>query len=301
MDHILRVVPVWLERILALGMHREQFHFLHLFRDLARVVDHDLLRCFRPQVGKLLQHLVRRFEVQRRLFIRIAVFHSRLDDRPADGILRIQKMHVTGRNHRDAQFIAQGDNHSVQFPQFLLRGSLSFPDQERVVPDRLNLQIVVEGGNLLQPLVILPRQHRTEQFPRLARAADNQSFPVFPDQEAGHMRHPLEIFQMPGGNQPVQVHQAGPVFRQQNDMPAFPDGTALQVLIQIRQALRLRESLPHVLKHALQALGRCRGVVHRPVGVFETHAQMFAQCSEPEGFQVRIQFPGIGQRIDHRP
>ena len=148
--------------------------------------------------------------------------------------------------------------------------------------------------------MVCPRQHRAEQFPRLACAADDQSFPVFPDQKPGHVRHPLEIIQMPGGHQPVQVHQPGPVPGQQNDVPAFPDRAALEHRVQVLQVLRSREPLPCLFVHPLQAVGCRRGVVHRPVRVLQAHAQVLAYGPELVALQFRIQFPGIGQRIDHR-
>ena len=281
-------------------MLREQFDFLHLFRNLPGIVNDDLFCFFRAEIGEFLQHLVRRLEVQRRLQVRVGKFHAGLDNRPADSVFRIHKMHVARGHYRDIQFFAKFDNFPVQVPQFFLGGSLSVPQHEGVIADGLNLQVVVEGRNLLDPFMVFPVHHSPEQFTCLAGAAQDQALPVLLDHVPGHMRHTLEIVQVADGYQPVQVHQAGPVLRQQDNVPAFSDGTAGQCGVQVFFAYDVRMFLPGFLKHALQAVGCCRCVMHRPVGVLQADTQVFAQRGQAEGFQVRIQFPGIAQRIHHR-
>ena len=92
----------------------------------------------------------------------------------------------------------------------------------------------------------------------------------------GHVRYPLEIIQMADGNQTVQVHQSGPVLRQQDDMAALPDGSPGQRRVQFPFGSGFRMLFPGLLKHPVQALRRRRGVVDRPVGIFQADAQLLA-------------------------
>ena len=297
---VLGIIPEGLEGILPLGMHGEKRHGFHHVRDLPGIVDHNLPAFFLSQIAEFLQHLLRGFEIERGLLIRVLVIHPGLDHRPADGVLRVQKMHVPRGHHGLAQLFSQADDDPVQLPQVLFVLDIPFPQQEGVVPDGLNLQIIIEGGDLLQLLLALPGQHRPEQLPRLAGAAQDQALPVTADLLARHMRLPAEVLQMGEGHQPVQVHQPLPAFRQQDDMPAAADGSAPQIPVQILIGMNFRMRFRRGLEHAVQALGRGRGVVNRPVRVLQADAQMLAQRSQPEAFQRRIQLSRVGQRIHHR-
>ena len=66
-------------------------------RDLIGILDHDLIRAVLAQIGKLAEHLVRGFEVQRRLIVRVAKALSRHQDAAERLVLRLEEVHVAGR------------------------------------------------------------------------------------------------------------------------------------------------------------------------------------------------------------
>ena len=116
-------------------------------RDFIRVCDDNLFRFLRTQIFKFLQHLFCGPQIQRCLIIRIAESLSGHDDSPVDFILGINKMYITGGNHRFFKLFSQFHDPSVQIPKIFLGGYIIpvfIPHHKHVVTDRLDLQIIIE-------------------------------------------------------------------------------------------------------------------------------------------------------------
>ena len=167
--HVLNVVrgigPEGLEGILALGVLGEQAQSLHLVGNLAGIGNNHLPGLFLPQVGEFLQHLVGGFEVQWRLLVAVLITQARLDNGAVDGVVGVQEVHVPRGHHRNAQLLPQADNGAVQLPQSLVVGHLPLPHQEGIVADGLNLQVIVEPGDLLELVQLSPASTARKSSP----------------------------------------------------------------------------------------------------------------------------------------
>ena len=105
--------------LIGIGDDRRTFirahrrHGVHHIRDQIGVGDHDFLRLVVAQILKLLQHLLRGAQVERRLVVRILVLSRGHDDPAVNLVLRIQKMHVAGSHHRFMERLADLHDFSV--------------------------------------------------------------------------------------------------------------------------------------------------------------------------------------------
>ena len=136
---------------------------LHHVRNPVGVCDDDLVRLLLPQILELLQHLLRRAQIQRRLVVRLRILKIHiLKNPPVDLILRVQEMDVAGRTHGLAVLLSERDNPTVVVFQILdglrLISEVSIlvifrNGQKHVVADRLDFQIVIEIHNPLQFLL----------------------------------------------------------------------------------------------------------------------------------------------------
>ena len=113
-----------------------------------------------------------------------------------DLVLRLLKMHVAGGADRLAQLLAEPHDRAVEFPELLVRAHAAVTDHEPVVAQRLDLQIVVIGGNALELRPILMVDDCAEQLARLARRADDQSFAVGVQLALGDRRHALKVLEV---------------------------------------------------------------------------------------------------------
>ena len=145
---------------------------------------------------------------------------------PVNLILRVQEMDVPGGAHRLAQLLPQPDDGAIEAPQLLLRPGVAVAEHEGVVAQGLNLQEVVEGGNTLELRPVLVLRRRLEQLPRLTGGAYDQSLPMLHQLVLGHQRKPLEVLQVGGGNQLIEIFQPHLVFRNQDDVLGLPVGVA---------------------------------------------------------------------------
>ena len=112
-DLLLRIGQLGLEGFLIARVLGEHLDLPHHVRNFAGIVDHDL-PCAVAQVGKLVQHFPRGAEIKRRLLIRIVKPHARHQDFAEHRVLRIHKVHITGRADRLAQLVAQAQHALVQ-------------------------------------------------------------------------------------------------------------------------------------------------------------------------------------------
>ncbi len=84
-------------------------------RDPVCVGHNHFIGLFLSQIGKLLQHLLRRPEIQRRLIVRILVSLACLQYPSVYLILRVHKMDISGCCHRFSQLFPQSDDLPVDF------------------------------------------------------------------------------------------------------------------------------------------------------------------------------------------
>ena len=120
-DVVRRVRPVRLERLLPLRMLRVQADLANARGDLRRVVDDDFFSLRFAQITEFVEHFLCRFEIQRRLVVRVLESVRCLNDRAEFPVLRIEKMHVARRADRNAQLFAEPDDLAVEIAQLLLR------------------------------------------------------------------------------------------------------------------------------------------------------------------------------------
>ena len=135
--------------------------------DEVGVRHHHLPGLLLPQIGKLLEHLLRGFEVDGQGLVRIFKALGGQQDMPVDLILRVQEVDVPGGAHRLAHLLPQADDGAVEVPQLLLVLHDALAEHEHIVAQRLDLQIVVPRGDALELLPVLAVHHRLEQFPCL--------------------------------------------------------------------------------------------------------------------------------------
>ena len=89
---------------------------------------------------------------------------------------------------------------------------------EGVVAQRLNLQEIVPGGDALELRKVLALHHRLKQLSRLAGRADNESLPVLVDEALGHDGVALEVVQVRGRDELVEIAQAQLVLGQHDEV-----------------------------------------------------------------------------------
>ena len=88
--------------------------------DLHRIVDHDLPRFCRAQVGELLQHLLRCPEKEGRLCVCIVKPFSGHNDTAVNLILWIEEMYVACRHNGFSEFFSQFHDLPVDISQILV-------------------------------------------------------------------------------------------------------------------------------------------------------------------------------------
>ena len=152
--------------------------------DHVRIIDDDFLRLFRLEVAELVEHLLRRTEVELRVALLLVEATAGLDDPPIDVIVLVDIMAVAGRADRLSKLGSDVDDLQVIIDQVLrtVRGVLVTRDHEAVVSERLHLQIIVEGGDVHELLLIRAAGHRLEHFTGDAGAADDETLPQLPEQ-----------------------------------------------------------------------------------------------------------------------
>ena len=184
---------------------RQQLDLLHHVGDFAGVVDDHLVGLLWPQIGEFLQHFIGSLEVDGQRCVGIGKFLAGQQDVTVNLVLRLLKMHVAGGAYRLAQLLAQPDDGAVEVPQFLLRLHLAAAQHEHVVADGLYLQIIIKAGNALQLAPFSVIRHRPEQLARLAGRADDQTLPVGGQLRLGDGGHPVEVLQVGGADQLIQM------------------------------------------------------------------------------------------------
>ncbi len=287
---------------------------LHLIGDPAGVRHHHLVGLFLPQIAELLQHLIGGLEIQRQrcvdirqlfVFFRVVLLHhiSGEQDAAVDLVLRIQEMHVTCGAYRLAQLLAQADDGAVIVPQLLHGAHRPVSQHKHVVADRLDLQIIVEGGDALELLPILMAVRQClKQFSRLAGRADDQTLPMGHQLSFGDDRPLVEIFQVGQGDQLEQVLQPQLVFRQQDDVL----GSAVDLAAAGPQLQHLAvdllepgdaQFLLHLFEKGNQHVAYHGRIVAGPVVVESRQIQILGHNVQLELVELRQKILGQDQRI----
>ena len=134
---------------------------------------HHLIGLLLAEILELRQHLAGGAQVQRRLVVRVGEPLPRHKDPAIHLVLRIHEVDVAGGAHRDVQLLAQADDGAVELLQLLLILGNPLPHHKGVVAKRLDLQKIVEPGDVAQLAPWLAVQDGPEQFPLLTGAADD--------------------------------------------------------------------------------------------------------------------------------
>ena len=154
---------------------------LYHIRNSIRIGYDDFLRLIAAKIGKLFQHLFCRPKIEGRLIIRIRKMLPGHDDSPVNLVPRVQKMYVTGSNHRLMKLFAELYDFAVDFLNIFHRvniGKFFGCNHILVIAKRLNLQIIIKTHEPCDFRIRFTVEKRTVQFPRLTGASENQPFPV---------------------------------------------------------------------------------------------------------------------------
>ena len=178
---------------LALGQQLDAFD---LIRNGARVGYDHLVGFLLAEVLELLEHLVRRAEVDGQRRVRIWEFLGGQQDMAVDLILRLLKMHIAGGDDPLAQLLAKPDDGAIEVAQLLLTPGRTLAQHEAIVADGLDLEIIVEGRDALQLRPVLAVRHRPEQLARLAGRADDKPLAVRDQLALRDDGHTLEILEV---------------------------------------------------------------------------------------------------------
>ena len=178
------------------------------------------------QIGKLLQHLGGGLEVDGQRRVGIGELLAGQENTAVRLVLRLLEVNVAGGADGLSQLPAQADDGAVEFPQLLLGPDVAVAEHEQVVADGLDLQIVIEGGDALELGPVLVVLHRLEQLAGLAGRADDEPLPMGHQLGFGDDGHPLEVLQVGGRDQLVQVLEAHFVLGQNDDVLGKAAGLA---------------------------------------------------------------------------
>ena len=160
-----------------------------------RVIDDDFLRLFRLEVTELVEHLLRRTEVELRITLLLVEATAGLYDSPVDVVVLVDIVAVAGRADRLPELRGDVNDLQIIIDQVLraVRGVLVTRDHEAVVSERLHLQIIVEGGDVHELLLIRAAGHRLEHFTGDAGAADDEALPQLPEQGLRNTRTGFKV------------------------------------------------------------------------------------------------------------
>ena len=134
---------------------RQELEHLDAVGNGVRVRDNDLLRLFRAEVGKFVEHLLRRAVIERHGLVRVGEFLGRQQDAAEDLLLGIEKMHVARRHNGLAELLAELHDAAVEVAQGFLAAHGVVVEQEVVIRQRHDLEIVVKRRDAPQLRVAL--------------------------------------------------------------------------------------------------------------------------------------------------
>ena len=126
---------------------RDRLEALDLVGDLAWVRHDGLVGRLLAEVLELLEHLVRRAQVERRLQLGVVKALALHEDGAVDAVLGVEEVDVAGRDERLAELLGDLGDLEVDGDEVLVRldiGVLVAALEEVVVVDGLDLEVVVE-------------------------------------------------------------------------------------------------------------------------------------------------------------
>ena len=139
------------------------------------IFDHDLICLFCAEIGKLFEHLVGRFEVDRKRLVRVGHLLCRQQDVAVNLVLGVEEVHVSGGNDGLSQLVAQLYNRAVEASEFFFILCHALFQHEAVVADGLDFKIVVKFRDALELCPALVVHDCLKQLSCLARRADDQA------------------------------------------------------------------------------------------------------------------------------
>ena len=161
------------------GSERNRTNILHHIGNQIGVGDYHLKSLFPSQIGKFLQHFIRRAQIQRSLLVSVAEFHPRHQYRAEYSISGIEKMHVAGRHNRLVQRFSQLNHRFIKlFDSFKILCD-SFSNHVFIILKGLDFQIIIKRSDVAKLRPFFPRNNRLIQFSGFTGASDNQPFPMF--------------------------------------------------------------------------------------------------------------------------
>ena len=176
--------------------------------DLVGVGDNHLICFIGAKIGKLIQHLIGRAEIERRLIVGVLKFHTGQQDGAEDRVFRLHKMHVTGCNNWFIELFTNPKDGFIVFNQLIAVLRPAGLNHKFIVAQRLDFQIIIKGCNVAQLFKRFPLDNRLEQFPCFTGTADQQPFPVFHNLTLWGAGPAVIILNMCAGNQFIQVFQS---------------------------------------------------------------------------------------------
>ena len=242
---------------------RDRLEALDLVGDLARVRHNGLVGRLLAEVLELLEHLVCRAQVERRLHLGVVEALALHEDGAVDAVLRVEEVDVAGRDERLAELLGDLGDLEVDLDEVFIRldsGVLVAALEEVVVVDGLDLEVVVERGNLHELLVRALLLDGADELAGLAGGADGQAAPVLLDDVFRQARLAVEVAQVRERDELIEVAQAVGVLGEHDDVV----GALLQVVLLDKVALHAVDDLEVALA-AAQGLGGVRECLHDAV------------------------------------
>ena len=160
------------------------------------VRDNDLAALFRAEIGKLLKHLVRGFEIERQIPVRVLKAAPGKQNVAEKLLLGVKEMHVARGNDGFSKLFAQCDDAAVKVAQLVVIFGGAVFQHKGVVAYGLNFKVIVKLAQALKLLVAPVAGHCLKHLARLARRADNQPLAVLQQQAFRDDGGFAEVFQM---------------------------------------------------------------------------------------------------------
>ena len=130
-------------------------------------------------------------------------------------------MHITGSNQRLVQLFGQLSHLEIEIYQILITiyiGKSFLPHKKFIIANRLNFQIIIEGGNLQKLLLWSTSHNSPHQLSRFTGRTNNQALPILLNQLLGQSRTLEEKPQIGHGHQLVKIPQTDRILGQNNNM-----------------------------------------------------------------------------------
>ncbi len=233
-------------RIVRFPFLGERLDPIAKLRHFPRIRHDDFFRFFRRQIGKFIEHFLRRPDVDSRMRILFPRFRPFSEQNIAiDLVLFEKEMRIGCRAARKAGFIRNLDDSLVERLHVLdrihFRIAVVF-DQKFIVTDGLHFEIIIKFGERHQFLIRFFVQNSAIKFAHNARGAVEQPVMQFFQDRLGNERSFLVIFQAGQRDQTIQIMKPRHIFSQNDDVAVF-----LPVGVRI-----LRDVLNHITFHPVK-------------------------------------------------